>query len=445
MKTLDTFIREAKEKTAVFSFGRFNPPTTGHAKLVDVLSRIAKKVGGDPILFTSHSNDKKKNPLPHKIKINFLRKFFKKKVGVPDIAARTVFDICNALQQQGYTNVVMVVGSDRVKEFELLIKKYNKVKGRHGFYDFKSIEVVSAGNRDASATDVSGMSASKMRDAAERYAFDEFKQVVPNKQFADLLYKAVRKGMGINEEAHLPHYMQEDLIQEGVYDPGIFKAVFLMGGPGSGKSTVVKQLSLTALGLKTVNTDKAFETGLKKAGQTLDLTQVPGSIRDPIRKGAKRRTGKAMDMYLNGRLGLVFDTTSADSSKVKSYMRRLELLGYESKMIYVSASLDNALKRNSKRARVLPDEVVKSDWERSQKNLNTMKKIFKKDLYTITNDDDLKSLQGKTNKLYSKLLTWSTSFPGNKQATLWKQRQLLQKKNPKYPAFRADIKEENHK
>ena len=77
MKTLDTFIREAKEKTAVFSFGRFNPPTTGHAKLVDVLSRIAKKVGGDPILFTSHSNDKKKNPLPHKIKINFLRKFFK--------------------------------------------------------------------------------------------------------------------------------------------------------------------------------------------------------------------------------------------------------------------------------------------------------------------------------------------------------------------------------
>ncbi len=217
MKTLDTFIREAKEKTAVFSFGRFNPPTTGHAKLVDVLNRIAKKVGGDPILFTSHSNDKKKNPLPHKAKINFLRKFFKKKVGVPDISARTVFDICNALQEQGYTNVVMVVGSDRVKEFELLLKKYNKVKGRHGFYDFKSIEVVSAGNRDASATDVSGMSASKMRDAAERGAFDEFQQGVPNKRFADLLYKAVRKGMGINEEAHLPHYMQEDLIQEGVY------------------------------------------------------------------------------------------------------------------------------------------------------------------------------------------------------------------------------------
>ena len=429
MKTFNKFIREAKEKTAVFSFGRFNPPTTGHAKLVDVLSRIAKKVGGDPILFTSHSNDKKKNPLPHKAKINFLRKFFKKKVGVPDIAARTVFDICNALQQQGYTNVVMVVGSDRVKEFELLLKKYNKVKGRHGFYDFKSIEVVSAGNRDASATDVSGMSASKMRDAAERGAFDEFQQGVPNKRFADLLYKAVRKGMGINEEAHLPHYMQEDLIAEGVYDPGIFKAVFLMGGPGSGKSTVVSKLSLNALGLKTVNTDRAFEAGLKKAGQTLDLTTVPADVRDPIRKKAKRQTGKMMDLYLNGRLGLVFDTTSSDSSKIKSYLKRLEHLGYESKMIYVSASLDNALKRNKSRARVLPDEVVKSDWERSQKNLSLMKRIFKKDLYTISNDDDLKSLEGKTNKLYNKLLTWSTSFPGNEKATLWKQRELLQKKH----------------
>jgi len=428
MKTLDTFIREAKEKTAVFSFGRFNPPTTGHAKLVDVLNRLAKKVGGDPILFTSHSNDKKKNPLPHKQKINFLRKFFKKKVGVPDIAARTVFDICNALQEQGYTNVVMVVGSDRVKEFELLLKKYNKVKGRHGFYDFKSIEVVSAGNRDASATDVSGMSASKMRAAAEKGDIDSFKQGVPSKRFGDLLYKAVRKGMGINEESHLPHYMQEDLIQEGVYDPGIFKAVFLMGGPGSGKSTVVKQLSLNALGLKTVNTDKAFEIGLKKAGQTLDLATVPADIRDPIRKHSKRITGKTMDLYLQARLGLVFDTTSADASKIKAYMKRLEILGYESKMIYVSASLDNALKRNKARARVLPDEVVRNDWERSQKNLSTMKGIFKKDLITITNDDDLKALQSQTTKMYGKLLSWSTSFPGNKHATLWKQRQLLQKK-----------------
>ena len=82
MKTLKRFISEAKNKPVVFAFGRFNPPTTGHAKLVDVLNRLAKKVGGDAMVFTSHSNDKKKNPLNHKQKVNYLRKFFGKKVKV---------------------------------------------------------------------------------------------------------------------------------------------------------------------------------------------------------------------------------------------------------------------------------------------------------------------------------------------------------------------------
>ena len=428
MKTLKRFISEAKNRPVVFAFGRFNPPTTGHAKLVDVLNRLAKKVGGDAMVFTSHSNDKKKNPLNHKQKVNYLRKFFGKKVKVPDVSARTVFEIANALYSQGYRSIYMVAGSDRIREFDALLKKYNGTKARHGFYKFDEIQVVSAGERDPDADDVSGMSASKMRAAAEQGDFDTFKQGVANKQFADKLYKDVRKGMGINEDTHLPLYMQEDLIQEGVYDPGIFKAVFLMGGPGSGKSTVVNQLSFKALGLKIVNTDKSFETGLKKAGQTLDLKTVPAEIRDPIRKKAKRQTTRMMDRYIDGRLGLVFDTTSADSGKIKAYLTQLNHLGYESKMVYVSASLDNAQKRNASRARKLPPEIVKKDWDRSQKNIDAMKKIFKKDFVQVTNDDDLSSLQKKTNSLFSKLMTWSTSFPNNKKSSLWKQRQLLTKK-----------------
>lgn len=428
MKTLKRFISEAKDRPAVFAFGRFNPPTTGHAKLVDVLNRLAKKVGGDALLFSSHSNDKKKNPLPHKVKVNYLRKFFGKKVKVPDVSARTVFEIANALYSQGYRSIYMVAGSDRIREFDALLKKYNGTKARHGFYKFDEIQIVSAGERDPDADDISGMSASKMRAAAEQGDLDTFKQGVANKQFADKLYKDVRKGMGINEDTHLPLYMQEDLIQEGVYDPGIFKAVFLMGGPGSGKSTVVKQLSFKALGLKIVNTDKSFETGLKKAGQTLDLKLVPAEIRDPIRKKAKRQTTRMLDRYIDGRLGLVFDTTSADSSKIKSYKSMLDRIGYESKMVYVSASLDNAQSRNSNRARKLPPEIVKKDWDRSQKNIDTMKKIFKKDFVQVTNDDDLSSLQKKTNSLFSKLMTWSTSFPNNKPSSLWRQRQLLTKK-----------------
>ena len=428
MKTLTRFMSEAKNRPVVFAFGRFNPPTTGHAKLVDVLNRLAKKVGGDAMVFTSHSNDKKKNPLNHKQKVNYLRKFFGKKVKVPDVSARTVFEIANALYSQGYRSIYMVAGSDRIREFDALLKKYNGTKARHGFYKFDEIQIVSAGERDPDADDVSGMSASKMRAAAEQGDFDTFKQGVANKQFADKLYKDVRKGMGINEDTHLPLYMQEDLIQEGVYDPGIFKAVFLMGGPGSGKSTVVNQLSFKALGLKIVNTDKSFEAGLKKAGQTLDLKTVPADIRDPIRKRAKRQTTRMMDRYIDGRLGLVFDTTSADASKIKSYKSMLDRLGYESKMVYVSASLDNAQKRNSMRARKLPPEIVKKDWDRSQKNIDVMKKIFKRDFVQVTNDDDLSSLQKKTNSLFSKLMTWSTSFPNNKPSSLWKQRQLLTKK-----------------
>ena len=428
MKTLTRFISEAKNKPVVFAFGRFNPPTTGHAKLVDVLNRLAKKVGGDAMVFTSHSNDKKKNPLNHKQKVNYLRKFFGKKVKVPDVSARTVFEIANALYNQGYRSIYMVAGSDRIREFDALLKKYNGTKARHGFYKFDEIQIVSAGERDPDADDVSGMSASKMRTAAEQGDFNTFKQGVANKQFADKLYKDVRKGMGINEDTHLPLYMQEDLIQEGVYDPGIFKAVFLMGGPGSGKSTVVNQLSFKALGLKIVNTDKSFETGLKKAGQTLDLKLVPAEIRDPIRKRAKRQTARMLDRYIEGRLGLVFDTTSANAGKIKTYLTQLNHLGYESKMVYVSTSLDNAQKRNASRARKLPPEIVKKDWDNSQKNIAIMKKMFGKDFIQVTNDDDLSSLQKKTNSLFSKLMTWSTSFPNNKKSSLWKQRQLLTKK-----------------
>jgi predicted kinase len=334
----------------------------------------------------------------------------------------------------------MVVGSDRIREFDTLLKKYNSVKGRHGFYNFNSIQVISAGERDADADDVSGMSASKMRAAAEKGDFDSFKNGVPtrNNREIEQLYKDVRKGMGI-AEGTLPQYMQEDLITEGVYDPGIFKAVFLMGGPGSGKSTVVDGLALKALGLKLVNTDKSFETGLKKAGQTLDLKLVPADIRDPIRKKAKRQTTRMLDRYINGRLGLIFDTTSANAGKIKSYLNMLNHLGYESKMIYVSTSLDNAKKRNNMRPRKLPDAIVEKDWNNSQKNIAMMKKLFGKDFVQVTNDDDLSSLQKKTNSLFSKLMTWSTSFPNNKRSSLWKQRQVLTKKN--YTALRGFAKE----
>ena len=429
MKTYKRFLREAKDRPAVFSFGRFNPPTTGHAKLADRLSKVARTAGGDALIFTSHSNDKKKNPLPHKVKVKYLRKFFGKKIGVPDVSARTVFDIATALYNQGYRDIYMVVGSDRIREFDTLLKKYNSVKGRHGFYNFNNIEIVSAGERDADADDVSGMSASKMRAAAEKGDFDSFKNGVPtrNNREIEQLYKDVRKGMGI-AEGTLPQYMQEDLITEGVYDPGIFKAVFLMGGPGSGKSSVVDGLALKSLGLKVVNTDTAFEKGLKKAGISLDLRKTPEDVKEPIRKKAKRITNMALDRYIDERLGMVFDTTSANIAKIKNYKNLLDKLGYEYKMVFVNTSLEFAQQRNEARPRKLAPAIVQGEWEKVQKNADSMRKLFKKDFIQINNDDTFKALKQKTNKLYTKMMSWVTSFPGNKMATLWKERQLYAKK-----------------
>lgn len=427
MKTFQAF-NEAKEKGATFTFGRFNPPTTGHAKLVKKLE-ASSKGGFTPLIYTSHSSDPKKNPLSYKQKISYLKKFFNK-VGIINTPARTIFEIVVDLHNKGFTDVRMVVGSDRVKEFDMLIKKYNGQKGRHGFYKFNSIQIVSAGERDPDADDVSGMSASKMRALASEDDFDAFAQGVPskNKRLAQSLYKDVRTGMGIKEE-YVPWYIREDLIKEGVYDQGIFKAVFLMGGPGSGKSTVVDRLALKPLGLKLVNTDKAFEVGLKKAGLGLDLRGADFSKVDPVRAKAKKITGKNLDNYIDGRLGLIFDTTSAKSSKIANYKKMLDNLGYEYKMIFVNANLENAQKRNSMRSRKLPPEIVKGDWDNAQKNANTFRKMFGKHFIEVSNDDDVKSLQKKTDALYSKLLTWTSKFPTNKMSMAWREQELLKKKS----------------
>ena len=426
MKQFGKFLTEAKDKGVVFTFGRFNPPTTGHAKLVDKLKKETSG-GYQPMLFSSHSNDKKKNPLDHKLKVRYLKKFFGKIVA--DVQARTVFEIANELHRQNFKRVKMVVGSDRIKEFEMLLKKYNGVKARHGYYKFDDIQIVSAGERDPDADDLSGMSASKLRALAEVGDFKAFAQGVPsrNKKDVEQLYKDIRKGMGIVEST-LPDYMIEDLINEGVYDQGTFKAVFFSGGPGSGKSTVVQKLSLKALGLKLVNTDAAFENGLKKAGMSLDLRGADFDKVDPIRAKAKNITTKNMNNYIGGRLGMIFDTTSANISKIQKYKKSLDALGYESKMLFVSASLDNAQKRNEMRPRKLPKEIVKQDWDKSRKNADALKKIFGRDYVEITNDEDLKSLEKKSLKLYTKLLGWSGSFPSNKQALNWKQAELDAKK-----------------
>jgi len=206
-------IIEARGDTAVFTFGRFNPPTTGHEKLLDAVANQAKKNSAPYYVFASHSENAKKDPLPYAKKLAYMRKMFPKHArNIVVDKARQVFEIAVSLYNKGHKSVVMVVGSDRVTEFDDLLNKYNKVEGRHGYYEFESIKVLSAGERDPDAEGVSGMSASKMRAAAVKNQYLNvvdargkateygFEAGLP-KGFGQgmSLFKDVRKFMGVRE------------------------------------------------------------------------------------------------------------------------------------------------------------------------------------------------------------------------------------------------------
>ena len=199
MKRFTQFV-EAKEKTAVFTFGRFNPPTIGHQKLLQRVLRVAKQKGGDAHIFGSFSQDKKKNPLSHTDKMKYLKEMFPTEMRGyrPTSGLRTAIDV--AVHLNSYDHLVMVVGSDRVNEFDRLLSTYNGVDARHGKYEFKSIEVVSAGERDPDAEGVTGMSASKMRAAAGSGDYDSFKLGLPKGYDGTQLFNDVRRGMGISRE-----------------------------------------------------------------------------------------------------------------------------------------------------------------------------------------------------------------------------------------------------
>src|SRR6056300_28269 len=211
-------LREARDNTVVFTFGRFNPPTTGHEKLITKLSDVAKQNSATYMVFPSHSQNAKKDPLPHAKKIAYMRAMFPKhKKNIIASNNKNVFAIATELFDKGFKNVVMVVGSDRVDEFKSLLTKYNNVEGRHGFYNFDSINVVSAGERDPDAEGVTGMSASKMRAAASANDFNSFAQGLPS-GFADgkKLFADVRKHMGIRESFNGLNYVmtEEDVIRD---------------------------------------------------------------------------------------------------------------------------------------------------------------------------------------------------------------------------------------
>ena len=165
------------------------------------------------------------------------------------------------------------------------------------------------------------------------------------------------------------------ILREGVYDPGIFKAFFLAGGPGSGKSFVTAG-AFGGTGLKTVNSDTAFERGLKKGNLSLKMPDEEEYFRNIVRAKAKMTTATQLDTYIQGRLGLVIDATGRDLNTINSQKRQLDLIGYDSYMIFVNTSLEVALERNKNRPRTIPEYLVKNSWNQVQRNIGTFQRIF---------------------------------------------------------------------
>ena len=192
-------------KSVAFSFGRFNPPTIGHEKLMDNTRRANRNYR----IYASQSQDAKKNPLKFRNKVAIMKSMFPahaRKISSDKMT--TAIDAMVQLYKEKHTDVVMVVGSDRVGEFDKLLKAYNGKRARHGYYKFKSIRVVSAGERDPDAEGVSGMSASKMRKAAQDNDYKSFQKGLPPKfKQGKLLFKTLQKEMGIKS---LKEWMEVD-------------------------------------------------------------------------------------------------------------------------------------------------------------------------------------------------------------------------------------------
>lgn len=207
-------------------------------------------------------------------------------------------------------------------------------------------------------------------------------------------------------------------IEEGVNDPAIFKAVFLAGGPGSGKSFIVGKTALTAFGYKVVNSDNAFEMALKKAGMEMTADNIFSVKGQSLRDRATNLTKQRKQSYINGRLGLVIDGTGKDYEKIKKQKIELEKLGYETAMIFVNTDIETAISRDAKRDRTLGAKNITPMWQAVQKNIGRFQNLFRQNMFIVDNSDG-SDYENAILGTYRKVGAWSRSPVRNRFALAW--------------------------
>jgi len=394
----------------VMTFGRMNPPTTGHLKLIDKVKEVAKKHNANHTVVVSHTQDSKKNPLSGTQKVKHLKRYS------PDTHFEksskehpSIFHHAEKLHKQGVSHLHVVVGSDRVKEFKDSLNKYNGKANKEGHvpYHFKKITVHSAGHRDPDAEGSEGMSGTKMREHAKNKNFGEFRKGVPGHvadHHAKELMKDTRKGMGLHEEVNR----------------GQFKAIFVTGGPGSGKDIVIRE---------SISEARIVELNLTQASDYLADKQKLSEKTNDFRRESIRNRGP---LIING---------PADASEKIAYIKEeLEELGYETMMVFVNTTNEVSQERNSLLSRMMVESVRNDKWLKSQKNISQFNEMYSK-FITFDNTGNLDSKEEDINDIYQFTEGFLDSKTINETAGDW-----LNRNNREAPVNRFTLlfKESNH-
>jgi len=433
------FLREAKEVHHTFAFGRMSPPTTGHEVLVNKVKDVAKQHGGEHSVVLSHTQDKDKNPLTPQQKLKHAQRFFPNtNLSTSSKEKPTFLQHAAELHKKGVTHLHMVAGSDRVPEYKKKLAQYN---GTHegALYNFKKITVHNAGERDPDAEGTAGMSASKMRAHAKAGEFHHFKKGIPShvpEHHANELYHDVRKGMQVKEDIN--DDFADIFLVEGVHDHGIFKAVFLAGGPGSGKDYVLDN-TLAGHGLVEMNSDKALEFLMDKEGLDKKMPSSEEEKRNLVRGRAKNITELRQRLAIAGRNGLIINGTGDDIEKTKKIKHKLESAGYETSMLLVNTHDEVSKKRNIERGmrggRTVPEDIRKDKWDNVQRARAEYSKLFGASYMEFDNSEDLRSANPAVVKakkdellqLFKGIKEFIARPPKTKQADEWVAQELNKK------------------
>lgn len=422
-------LTEATEKHGVLAYGRMNPPTTGHAELVDKVHEVAKAHDASHKVVLSHSEDPKKNPLSQEQKVKHAKRFFPHThIVAADKSHPTIFHHAAKMHKEGIKHLHVVAGDDRVKEYSHSLHKYNGHFDKEGHgYKFKSITVHSAGKRDPHAQGAEGMSASKMREHATKGHFHEFKKGIPSHvshEHAKELYDDVRKGQGAKEDV--------DYLTESVHDAGIFKAVFLAGAPGSGKDIVLKK-ALQGHGMTEVSSDAALDHLSDKEKLDKKMSETEQERRNVHRAKSKSMAELRQRLAIHGRNGLIINSTTADHAHIKKVKDKLDTLGYDSKMVFVDAadnvSRNRNVERGQKGGRMIPEKIRAEKWRKAQDARVKLSQMFGGEHYhEFNNDEDLRhntdpevagQKTAELDDLHKTIKKFSQTPPKSEQAQQW--------------------------